>query len=124
MSNQPTNTQARPDTADAQPSGTPKKTPTKSEVLLKALQRKRPPTVTVLCTQLGWQAHTVRAAISRLRKAGHQIEVGKSAGGATTYQLVPAGATAGAKRAVEVLRADEPVLTDPAPAGPAVYPAS
>lgn len=40
-----------------------------------------------LCKATGWQAHTVRAALSGLRKAGHVIERGKDAVGQSVYRI-------------------------------------
>ena len=38
------------------------------------LERPSGGTVEALCKATGWQAHSVRAALTRLRKAGHAIE--------------------------------------------------
>lgn len=35
----------------------------------------------------GWQAHTLRAALTRLRQAGHRVERNRSEEGATTYRI-------------------------------------
>lgn len=83
---------------------TSKPSPTKSELLLRALARKRPPTIAQLCTQLGWLPHTTRAAISRLRKAGHVIETGQTAGGKTTYALSASDREAASKTTVAASR--------------------
>jgi biotin operon repressor len=40
--------------------------------------------------ELGWQSHTVRAAICGLRKNGVEIETGKTKSGQTIYRLIPA----------------------------------
>jgi len=40
-----------------------------------------------LCKATGWQAHTVRAALSGLRKAGHVIERWKDAAGQSVYRI-------------------------------------
>lgn len=46
--------------------------------------------VSVLVERLGWQAHTVRAALSVLRKQGHQIAVSKAPKtGEAIYRIVP-----------------------------------
>lgn len=44
--------------------------------LLRARNGARTPTI---CKSLGWQKHTVRAALSGLRKEGHVITASKSA---------------------------------------------
>lgn len=46
--------------------------------------------VSVLVERLGWQAHTVRAALSGLRKQGYQIVVSKAPKtGEAIYRIVP-----------------------------------
>lgn len=44
------------------------------------LLRARGATLDQLQDELGWQPHTVRAAISRLRKAGHEIDLTETKG--------------------------------------------
>jgi len=46
----------------------------KREQLIDLISRARGARLEVLIEKLGWQAHTVRAAISRLRKQGFDIE--------------------------------------------------
>lgn len=58
-----------------------RRTTSKQDQLVGLLRRKTGAKTDVLMSRLGWQRHTVRAAISRLRKQGHSIEV-KRAGGA------------------------------------------
>ena len=62
---------------------------TKQDDLLRLLGRKNGATGAQLSSSLGWQPHTVRAAISRLRKAGHTIERVAPAkpGGASRWRL-------------------------------------
>ncbi len=48
---------------------------TKTARLEALLSRARGATLAQLQKELGWQPHTVRAAVSRLRKAGHTIEL-------------------------------------------------
>jgi hypothetical protein len=46
--------------------------------------------ISVLTERLGWQAHTVRAALSRLRKQGRQVLATKAPKtGEAVYRLVP-----------------------------------
>ena len=47
----------------------------KSEMLRKLLLRRNGATVPQIQKQLGWQPHTIRAAISRLRSSGVQVEL-------------------------------------------------
>ena len=48
---------------------------TKQAKLKALLSRARGATLAQLQEELGWQPHTVRAAVSRLRRAGHTIEL-------------------------------------------------
>ena len=50
----------------------------KSDTLRRLLSRRHGATVAQLQNQLGWQPHTVRAAISRLRSSGLSIEIDRS----------------------------------------------
>ena len=58
----------------------------KVEILRKLLSRCNGATVAQLQRQLGWQPHTVRAAISRLRSSGLSIELDRS-GKVTRYRV-------------------------------------
>jgi len=45
--------------------------------------------VATMSGKLGWQPHTTRAAMTGLRKAGHDIVAAKpDGGGAATYRIV------------------------------------
>lgn len=56
--------------------------------LIKALERPKPLTIARLATLLHLQPHSVRAAVSGLRKAGFAVETLKSpTGGAARYRL-------------------------------------
>jgi biotin operon repressor len=63
---------------------------TKSEDLRKLLSRRKGATGAQVQKQLGWQPHTVRAAISRLRTAGASVELDRS-GRVARYRLLPGG---------------------------------
>jgi len=55
--------------------------------LLRARNGARTPTI---CKSLGWKKHTVRAALSGLRKEGHVITASKSVrDGTTVYRMEP-----------------------------------
>ncbi|MGJ8585988.1 MAG: DUF3489 domain-containing protein [Marinosulfonomonas sp.] len=56
---------------------TVKPNPTKKALLLKRLQRRNGATLQQLTAEFGWQPHTVRAAISRLRTAGFKVTRGE-----------------------------------------------
>ena len=64
--------------------------PTRKSLLIKALSKAKPVTATRLATALALQPHSVRAAISGLRKDGLLVETIKSpSGGAARYRIVP-----------------------------------
>jgi predicted ArsR family transcriptional regulator len=50
----------------------------KSDTLRRLLSRRHGATVAQIQKQLGWQPHTVRAAISRLRSSGLSIDFDRS----------------------------------------------
>lgn len=60
----------------------------KAEIMRKLLSRCNGATTAQLQRQLGWQPHTVRAAISRLRSSGLSIELDRS-GKVARYCLKP-----------------------------------
>ncbi|WP_112323386.1 DUF3489 domain-containing protein [Oceanibium sediminis] len=64
-------------------------TRTKRSELIRLLQRKSGADLTTITSKLEWQPHTVRAAISGLRKTGHTIEraVPTKPGGCAVYRL-------------------------------------
>ena len=51
--------------------------PTKKDLLLKRLKTRKGATLQQLSDEFGWQPHTVRAAISRLRTAGFDVTRGE-----------------------------------------------
>lgn len=68
----------------------PKPKPTREALLSKLLARKFGATIAQIQEATGWQPHTARAAISRLRKAGIKIERKDSDMG-SVYRIVVAG---------------------------------
>ncbi len=58
-----------------------KKNKTKKDRLISLLSKPKGARVSVLCKALGWQKHTVRAALSGLRKQGAAIKTSRSAKG-------------------------------------------
>lgn len=67
------------------PSGAPK---SKKAQLIKLLRAKAGSDIASLSTKLGWQHHTTRAALSGLRKAGHEIvKVPPTTGGLALYRI-------------------------------------
>ena len=75
----------------------------KQAQLVALLSRKGGARVSLICERLGWQAHTVRAAVSGLRKKGFGIETAKatapknaktsSGSGETIYAIVASAGT-------------------------------
>ena len=62
--------------------------PTKAAQVLKLLARSRGATLADLTTATGWQPHTVRAHLTRLRTAGHTLERLERKTGPAAYHLV------------------------------------
>ena len=58
---------------------------TKTDAVLKLLERQQGATVAQLRKATGWQPHSVRAALSGLRKKDHDIRREKSEKGVTVY---------------------------------------
>ena len=61
--------------------------PTKIEIILKQLRRPNGASIIQLQKSVGWQPHSVRAALTGLRKKGHAIERGRDAKGVTRYSI-------------------------------------
>ncbi len=62
--------------------------PTKLETISKQLRRPAGANIAQLQKVTGWQSHSVRAALTGLRKKGHAIERSKSAKGDTVYRII------------------------------------
>lgn len=85
---------------DAAPtSSTTPRRPTKAVQVLALLQRPEGATLDELIEATGWQQHTVRAALTGLRKKGH--EVVRSKRGETTCYTVTAAVTSCSATAAE-----------------------
>ena len=65
--------------------------PTKTATILKMLRRPSGATTPQMQKATGWQAHSVRAALTGLRKKEHNIERGKDAKGVTRYRIAGEG---------------------------------
>lgn len=63
---------------------------TKTDRLISLLKAKRGKTIVELSEALGWQTHTTRAALTRLRQADHKIEriSAETKVGAGRYRIV------------------------------------
>lgn len=64
--------------------------PTKIETIFKLLRRPNGASIAQLQKAAGWQPHSVRAALTGLRKKGHAIERNKDAKGVTRYRIAGA----------------------------------
>lgn len=62
-------------------------TPTKKSILLKRLTRPQGASIAALVKAVGWQPHSVRAALTGLRKDGYQIERTTDDHGVATYRV-------------------------------------
>lgn len=72
-------------------SQTSPKSPTKKAIIVKGLSQKNGITLETLCKQTSWQAHSVRAVLSTLRKSGMEIICVKRDGKPSLYHLVVDG---------------------------------
>lgn len=59
----------------------PARTESKKDRLISMLRRDGGTTIAEISASLSWQPHTTRAAITGLRKSGHEVETIKSADG-------------------------------------------
>jgi lambda repressor-like predicted transcriptional regulator len=59
--------------------------PTKIETILKQLRRPNGASIAQLQKTVGWQPHSLRAALTGLRKKGHAIERGRDAKSVAHY---------------------------------------
>ncbi len=71
----------------ARKSGSKAKSQTKAGAILSQLRRPSGATVAHLRKVTGWQAHSIRATLTGLRKQGHGIVRGTNAKGVTTYRV-------------------------------------
>ncbi len=61
--------------------------PTKIDAVIRLLRRSSGATIAQLQMTTGWQPHSVRAALTGLRKKGHDVQRGKDAKGVTVYRI-------------------------------------
>ncbi len=64
--------------------------PTKTVTILKLLRRPKGASIAELQKATGWKPHSVRAALTGLRKKGHKIERTKNAKDTTVYSITKA----------------------------------
>jgi len=63
---------------------------TKTDTLLGMLHREEGATLEQMVAATGWLPHTTRAALTGLKKKGHEVS-SKKAAGVRTYHIPPAG---------------------------------
>ena len=68
--------------------GTPKARRSRTEELIRLLSGKAGRDIAALSARMGWQAHTTRAALSRLRAAGHELVSETAEGRPRRYRIV------------------------------------
>lgn len=74
---------------------------TRQDQLLAQLSRKAGTDVPTLCKTFGWQPHTARAALSALRKAGHDVITDPASNGKPSrYRVVRSPDGAGSRASV------------------------
>jgi hypothetical protein len=61
---------------------------TKPDTILKLISRKSGAALAQLEEATGWQPHSIRAALTGLRKKGHEIKRDKNRKGVTIYSSV------------------------------------
>ena len=60
---------------------------TKKDTVVKLLRRAQGATIEQLQKATGWQPHSIRAALTGLRKKGHDVTRGRNAKGVTVYKI-------------------------------------
>ena len=66
----------------------PAKPSSKSSLVLQMLQRPQGATIAQIVTTTGWLPHTTRAALTGLKKKGHQVTSEKAEGQDRVYRVV------------------------------------
>ena len=64
--------------------------PTKTAAVIRFLRRASGATIAQIQKATGWQSHSVRAALTGLRKKGHDVQRDKNAKGVTVYRITKA----------------------------------
>ncbi len=68
-------------------------TPTQPAIVSKLLSRQRCASLGDITSATGWQAHSIRAFLTGLRKKGIVLEREPRRDGTTSYRIVKSGAT-------------------------------
>ncbi len=61
--------------------------PTKTATILKLISRPKGATIAELRKAVGWKDHSIRAALTALRKKGHDVVREKSSAGISRYRV-------------------------------------
>ena len=61
--------------------------PTKTDAVIRLLRRPSGATIAQLQKATGWQSHSVRAALTGLRKKGRDVQRDKNAKGVSVYRI-------------------------------------
>ncbi len=61
--------------------------PTKTATILKLINRPKGASIVELKKAVGWKVHSIRAALTGLRKKGHDVQRDKNAKGVTVYRI-------------------------------------
>ena len=61
--------------------------PTKTDAVIRLLKRPQGASIAQLQKPTGWQPHSVRAALTGLRKKGHEITRDENDAGVTVYRI-------------------------------------
>ena len=94
MTTKPRKSTTKPVTKGAASGSSDRKLATKGDRLIQLLKARSGCDIAALSGKLGWQPHSTRAALSRLRKAGYAIEKlppGKRGGSRYRISSAPAG---------------------------------
>jgi predicted ArsR family transcriptional regulator len=94
MTTKPRKSTTKSVTKGAASGSSDRKRATKGDQLIRLLQARSGRDIAALSAELGWQPHTTRAALSRLRKAGYTIDKlppGKHGGTRYRISSAPAG---------------------------------
>ena len=75
------------------------RTQSKASLLLQMLKREEGATLDQMVAATGWLRHTTRAALTGLRKEGHEFMKSKNADGETVYRTEKPGQSRGSKDA-------------------------
>ena len=62
----------------------------KNDIILKLLRRPNGATIAQLQKAMGWKPHSIRAALTGLRKKDHDVQRDKNAKGVNVYRITKA----------------------------------